>query len=399
MQVPGYPANEAERQKEVEKYQILDTLPTASYDSITSLMAHTFGSPISLVSILDRERNFLKSHHGVPFNEDPRDRSFCGHTIMQNNDIMVIPDATKDERFADNPLVTEMGVRFYAGSPLINEKGFKIGALCIFDVEPKEITEYQEEALKNMARQVMIVMEGNFQNHLLHKAQDELVQRNENLKKFASIVSHDLKSPISGITNIANILETNLAGKIDEETDEWLGLIQKSCFSLASYIDGILSFYQSDELLNSQKETVKVNPFFEELKFASTIEKDIHVTLNTQLEEIKVNKGAVMQILMNLVTNGIKYNSSKERNIEVAISEKEDMYLFKVSDNGEGISEVDGKSIFELFETSGKSDCNGEMGTGIGLSVVKKLVDKMDGEICFESEVDKGSQFHFTLPK
>ncbi len=398
MLVPGYPANEAERQKEVEKYQILDTLPIENYDSITALMAYVFGSPISLVSILDRERNFLKSHHGVPFNEDPRDRSFCGHTIMQEGEIMIIPDASKDDRFADNPLVTEMGVRFYAGSPLINDKGFKIGALCVFDVEPKEISEYQVQALVNMAQQVMIVMESHFQNHLLQKAQKELVQRNENLKKFANIVSHDLKSPISGITNIANILETNLKDKVDEETNDWLGLIQKSCFSIASYIDGILSFYQSEELLNSNRETVVLEGLFKELKYACTIEKDIHISIDSTLKELRVNRGALMQILMNLVTNAVKYNSSTQRNIVLSIQEIEGKYIFEVKDNGDGINELEAKSIFELFETTSNTDCNGEMGTGIGLSIVKKLLEKLDGSISYVTKPGQGSTFTFSLP-
>jgi GAF domain-containing protein len=178
MKAPAFPDNEAERQKEVDKYQLLDTLPEESYDTITALMAYICEVPISLVSIIDRDRNFLKSHHGIPFNEDPRDRSFCGHAIVADVDIMIVPDTTADERFRDNPLVSEMGVRFYAGAPLINPNGYKLGTLCVFDMKPKDLNQHQVQALMNMSKQVMLIMEERFKNIKLKQVQNELLQRN-----------------------------------------------------------------------------------------------------------------------------------------------------------------------------------------------------------------------------
>lgn len=396
---PGYPANEVERQREVDKYQILDTLPTQSYDSITALMAYIYNAPISLVSILDKGRNFLKSHHGVPFSEDPRDRSFCGHTILFDEEIMIVPDASKDERFADNPLVTEMGVKFYAGVPLINDKGFKIGALCVFDVKPKEVDEHQVQALINMAKQVMVNMESHYQNLVLQKTQDQLEERNENLKKFAALVSHDLKSPISNITGVANILEELLMGKVDKETQNWVQLIQKSCFSLAKYIDGILAFYKSDELLNGNVSLVKVSDIAEEIESVFNIEKDVQLHFNSELQRININKGAVMQILLNLITNGIKYNCKDTRVIDINIFDGSFAYQFEVHDNGNGIHPEEREIVFELFETSKNLDRYGSRGTGIGLCTVKKIIENLEGEISFESTVGKGTHFYFSIPK
>jgi len=171
---PEYPPNEFKRQKELEKYELLDTLPEDSYDTITSLMAHIFDVPISLVAILDKERNFLKSHHGVPFNEDPRDRSFCAHAILYDDEIMIVSDALKDARFKNNPLVLDMGVRFYAGAPLVNSNGYKIGTLCVFDTKPKVLNEHQITTLINMSKQVMLIMEQRYSNIQLKKMQDRL---------------------------------------------------------------------------------------------------------------------------------------------------------------------------------------------------------------------------------
>ena len=105
-----------------------------------------------------------------------------------------------------------------------------------------------------------------------------------------------------------------------------------------------------------------------------------------------------MQILMNLVTNGIKYNSSKMRKIRIRIQEELGQYHFEVQDNGDGINEREKEKVFELFENAGNSDRNGDLGTGIGLSVVKKLIDKMGGEINYSSIVNEGTTFRFNLP-
>jgi len=118
MKKPVFPKNEIQRQKAVERYEILDTNSEESFDNLTSLIADICEVPISLVSILDNDRNFMKSHYGVSFNEDPRERSFCGQTIVEEGGVLIVPDATKDKRFQDNPLVTEMGCVFMQEQPL-----------------------------------------------------------------------------------------------------------------------------------------------------------------------------------------------------------------------------------------------------------------------------------------
>ena len=120
MIAPDFPDNEIQRQTAVEKYMLLDTLPEDCYDNITALMAYVCETPISLVTLLDKKRNFLKSHHGIPFNEFPREISFCGHAINSDDMITIVEDARLDKRFVDNPLVTEYQAIFYAGVPLID---------------------------------------------------------------------------------------------------------------------------------------------------------------------------------------------------------------------------------------------------------------------------------------
>lgn len=188
MKEPIKPENEELRQKEVEKYQLLDTPAEEKYDTITAILANICEVPIAFVAILDKERNFLKSHHGINLQEDPRNRSFCAHTICEIEDFMVVQDASKDKRFYDNPLVTEMGVRFYAGASLINPEGFKLGTLCIFDTKPKELNDFQLKTLLGLSKQVMQIMENHYNSIALREAKAKLEQRNFELDKLNTLL-------------------------------------------------------------------------------------------------------------------------------------------------------------------------------------------------------------------
>ena len=159
MKKAAFPENEAKRLEALQKYNILDTVPELSFDDITQLASHISNTPVALISLVDRERQWFKSKIGFDIQETPRDISFCSHAIL-DPDILVVPDTHKDERFHDNPLVTsEHNIRFYAGSPLITAKGEALGTLCVFDRTPRNLDETQKEALRALARQVMDQLE------------------------------------------------------------------------------------------------------------------------------------------------------------------------------------------------------------------------------------------------
>lgn len=159
MKKAAFPENEAKRLEALQKYNILDTVPEPSFDDITRLASHISNTPVALISLVDRERQWFKSKIGIDIQETPRDISFCSHAIL-DPDILVVPDTHEDERFSDNPLVTsEHNIRFYAGSPLITSKGEALGTLCVFDRTPRNLDETQKESLRALARQVMNQLE------------------------------------------------------------------------------------------------------------------------------------------------------------------------------------------------------------------------------------------------
>ena len=151
MKKPDLPSDENKRLETLRSLNLLDTVPEERFDRLTRLARRMFGVPISLVSIVDAERQWFKSAQGLDATETPRDISFCGHAIL-GDEVFMVPDAKKDERFADNPLVTgDPHVRFYAGCPLKVINGSRLGTLCLIDRKPRELDDDDLSLLQDLA--------------------------------------------------------------------------------------------------------------------------------------------------------------------------------------------------------------------------------------------------------
>ncbi len=164
---------ELQRLQTLQRYAILDTPPEAGFDDLTRLASDWLGVPISLVSLVDAERQWFKSRVGLQASETPRSVAFCSVAIEHPQELLVVPDAQLDPRFRDNPLVTgEPGIRFYAGAPLLMADGQALGTLCVIDRTPREFTPAQRQTLAVLARQVVAQLELRRQQHELQLAVD-----------------------------------------------------------------------------------------------------------------------------------------------------------------------------------------------------------------------------------
>jgi diguanylate cyclase (GGDEF)-like protein len=160
MPIAALPARETERLAALHSYEVLDTACEAAFDNIAHLAAELTDCPISLVSLIDADRQWFKARVGLETKETPREHAFCAHAILNPGKLMVVPDSLQDPRFVDNPLV-EAGpkIRFYAGMPLVNPEGAVLGTLCIIDRKPRQITEAERITLGRLAHAVTTTLE------------------------------------------------------------------------------------------------------------------------------------------------------------------------------------------------------------------------------------------------
>ncbi|WP_366944296.1 GAF domain-containing sensor histidine kinase [uncultured Aquimarina sp.] len=399
MIIPGLPINEDFRIEALHSLDILDTEPENEFDEITTLAAYLCDTEIALISLVDSDREWFKSAHNFNTKEIHRDHSFCAHSILQPETPLIITDARKDSRFKDNPYTLNGTIIFYAGVPLIDKNGFALGTLCVIDSKPKELTNKQLEALKSLAHQVVILFELNKKNKDLEKIENKLRKRNESLKDFARVISHDLKMPLANVITTSDLLKLKLANDLDQETSEYFEYIKQSSFTMSDYINDVLDHYESDSLAQHKPELFKLNHLLKEIAELLSIKPDCTINFPESNPTLECNKSALKQIFFNLIGNSIKYNDKDHILIDIKHCEDKMFYYFKVVDNGMGIPNDKINTIFDLFTTANGTDRSGNKGNGIGLSTVKKLVESLGGRIKVQSTLGIQTIFDFSIKK
>lgn len=391
---------EEERLASLDSYSILDSLPEEDYDNLTSIAAEICGTPISLVSLLDDNRQWFKSRVGLNVSETPKEYAFCAHAINEGDDIFVVQDSRLDKRFHDNPLVIgDPRVIFYAGIPLIGDEGLPLGTLCVIDHKPKLLSQTQMQSLKALGNQVMNLMKLRKINAQLKRSNERLNENNKELEQFAYIAAHDLKSPLNNISSTSELLLEHYSASIDDEGKTMLSIIKQASEKLRGLIDGLLEYSSSEAVLGQKKSNVDLVKLCNDICGLFAFDTSLSLDLKSEINSITINKTAIDQILINLVSNAVKYNDKNQILIELGVVEAADAYEFYVKDNGPGIAKEYHDKIFQIFQTQGTNDKFGKAGNGIGLATVKKIVDKMGGQIRVESGPLYGSTFIFSLKK
>ena len=237
------PTNESERLTALESYSIMDTLPEKEYDAITQLASYICGTPMALVSLLDKERQWFKSSVGLGASETPREISFCQYAIM-GEEVYEVTNALENELFADNPLVTgNPDIRFYAGAPLKDSDGFNLGSLCVIDTVPRTLSTEQKNALKLLANQVVLLLQLRKKNSDLNTTQKEFQNFIDLSKDLVCIAN------VNGMFYKVNPAFTSVLGYSKEE-------LEGTPFVNFVHPDDLASTYREVEKLSKGELTI-----------------------------------------------------------------------------------------------------------------------------------------------
>jgi len=389
------PANEDARLKLLEELQILDTELEATYDEITKFASKICAAPISLVSLIDADRQWFKSHYGLEVTETPKDYAFCAHAILAS-ETFVVEDSKDDDRFSDNPLVTgDPHVIFYAGVPLEVEAGLRVGTLCIIDNKPRKLTAEQKEALECLAHQVVTLLRLRLKNYELERLLEEKTT-------FFANMSHEIRTPMNGIMGMTQVLMDRAK---DQESLDELKTINECCTNLLTIINDILDVSKLESgKFELDNHAFRIEHIIKDVfGILNNYAKEKNVTLSYDLHNlpcwISGDARRFAQILMNLLANAIKFSEAGPVAVEGKVIKKQDDELnlqFLVKDQGVGIPLDSMSKLFQPFSQIQSSTARKHEGTGLGLSICKGLVELMQGKIWVESKVGKGSHFYFT---
>ncbi|WKB79959.1 GAF domain-containing sensor histidine kinase [Cellulophaga omnivescoria] len=400
MIAPKEHIKERERLDKLQSYSILDSLPESDYDNITAIAAEICNMPMAMITLIDKDRQWFKSSYGIDVDEMDRDISFCGHAIHENGQVFMVPNTSEDERFYDNPLVTgETNVLFYAGVPFTTEDGLPLGTLCVVDQKPNTLTEHQQKSLQALSKQVMNLLSLRKSKKRLEEELQKQEEKNLDLERFAFIAAHDLKSPLNNVSSLTSMFLDMYESKIDDEGKQILKMIIDSSDKLKGLIEGLLDYSRSESILGKNKVDVKVESVKNTIFGLFSFEKNVTFSMHNTITDLYINETALDQILINLVTNAIKYNNKEHIQIELGVTDTKTHYQFYVKDNGPGIPEEKQEQIFKIFEVNANQDKYGVRGNGIGLATVKKIVEKSGGTIKVNSTLGKGSTFSFSIKK
>jgi signal transduction histidine kinase len=404
----AYPAllSDPRRLQAMKALGLVDSPAEEVFDRLTRLASKLIPSPVALISIVDDERQYFKSIVGLkePWasqRQTPLTHSFCQHVTVTGQPL-IIENSRETPLVRDSLAIPDLDVISYLGMPLSTSEGIVLGSFCVIDSVPRKWTEADIETVRELARSVMTEIElRNEVNRLkaLEAEREKLMRNlkdiNHDLEDFAYIVSHDLKAPLRGISAIADWLGTDYMEVLDADGQEMLALLRTRVQRLQDFIDGILRYSRVGRV-EDEWEDVPVQALVEDV-IAALQTPHIRITIENVLPTVYGGRVRLGQVFQNLISNAIKFMDKPDGQITIRSETTDHDWVFYVTDNGPGIEERHFQKIFQIFQTLNARD--DVESTGIGLTLVKKIVEMHGGTVTVQSKVGAGSTFSFTLSR
>jgi signal transduction histidine kinase len=383
-----------------ENYSILDTGDERDFNDLTTLASAICQTPIALINLFDEKRQSVKARIVSNKLKNAFDHSFRVPAIDAEQDVLIIEDATQDERFLESPFIDGQDkITFYAGVPLVNDDGVVLGSLSVIDRQQKRLTDEQINALKIIAKQIVDKLELRKKAVVSEDTIRELRYSNLFMQKFAAMAAHDIKNPMSSILLSAQSLKARLDKLQDKGCEKLVDLNISSTKRLVALLDDMLAYSKSPSLLLTQKSTVNLRELLNVVIDMVSIPENFEIRMPDENHMIHVSSVAVQQIFINLLSNAIRYNDKEQGWLQIRFNETAESYYFEVEDNGIGIEEAYHEKIFTNSFTLKITDRYEKKGSGIGLSTVKELIKALKGSVFVRSVPGLGTTFFISLSK
>lgn len=416
MKAASHP-QENDRIAALQSLQILDTANEKEFDELVEIASSICNAPISLISLVDAERQWFKARIGLDASQTGLNESVCAHAIL-DDEPLIISDTLLDPRTRDNPLVhNEVNMRFYAGVPLRVDDSLPVGTLCVLDTVPRELSRDQLRALQVLGRQVMTRMtlrtalerERELKLQLEHQ-RDELLNMNTRLRSanesknlFLAMLSHELRNPLSALNNGLSLFDP---ADTEQQRQDTVQMMQRQCAQLTRLLDDLLDVSRiSRGKISLKRDTIALTPILQDA--CNTLSGDAR-NKNIQLElgpmppasvHVHGDAARLLQVMVNLLHNAIRYTPPGGQ-IRLEASVEADKILIRVEDTGQGICPEDLEKIFDLFVQLENTGVPSNHGLGLGLALVNELVALHDGLVSVESDGPGcGSTFCVQLPR
>lgn len=369
---------------------LLDTPSEERFDRITRLAQHTFGVPIALVSLVELDRQWFKSCVGLDERESPRSASFCARAI-ERDDLMEIPDARLDPRFADNPMVTgPPGIRFYAGQPVSTPSGHKVGTLCVIDREPRRLGAAERDRLRDLAHWVELEV-------AVVQARRDARRAREVREEFVSLVSHELRTPLTSIHGSLELVGSGRFGELDERAARLVAIAAKNTDRLIRLSNDVLDLTRLQggrlHLRLSDVDIAGVLESAVDSVEGAAERMGVRIERAGEAGPVRGDADRLVQVFTNLLANAA---AVAPEGTAITVGARDDQAWAEVSvrDHGPGVPAADLDRIFEPFAQADAPTG----GAGLGLAITRGIVHAHGGTVRATRAEGGGSAFTVRLP-
>lgn len=404
------PQDEEGRLAALQAHDLLDTLPEQDFDDLTALASRLCETPIALVSLVDRSRQWFKSRVGVDAAETPRELAYCSHTIL-GEDLMVVPDAFEDERFHDNPLATGgPRARFYAGAPLRTESGHKLGTLCVIDHVPRQLTQPQLDSLRRLGRQVEAQLRLRLRMRELERREAEGRSQRDALARtlgqrdaLAQLVMKDLQAPLSGIQMHASFIMCRPL--VTEDVRLAARDVQEAAESAQRMVANLVDAGREEAPLVPKPVELDVTALLAEVArdFSARIQGS-HRLFTTAVRMTRrlvvADRELLRRAVDNLLDNSYRFTALGSGRVALEASQPEPGLLeIRVRDEGPGIPAGAREHVFDALVPDGTpTSARARASNGLGLVFCRRVVQAHGGWCWVEDNRPKGVAFCLRLP-